>query len=105
MEASVVVCEPLKPPRLYHTENQPKVRKTTTQKRARGARAVRLFPSERKPPRDRKRGWTQGPGHLRTLMSACLRVCTCVYCSVHVEVRLAVLWVHVFDCLIGVRKI
>ena len=51
MEASVVVCEPLKPPRLCHTENQPEVRKTATQKRARGARAVlcavravRLFP-------------------------------------------------------------
>ena len=50
-EASVVVCEPLKPPRLCHTENQPEVRKTATQKRARGAhavlctvRAVRLFP-------------------------------------------------------------
>ena len=52
VEASVVVCEPLKPPRLCHTENQPEVRKTATQKRARGARAVlravravRLFPS------------------------------------------------------------
>ena len=52
MEASVVVCEPLKPPRLCHTENQPEMRKTATQKRARGARAVlcavravRLFPS------------------------------------------------------------
>ena len=51
MEASVVVCEHLKPPRLCHTENQPKVRKTAPQKRARGARAVlcavravRLFP-------------------------------------------------------------
>ena len=50
MEA-VVVCEPSKPPRLCHTENQPEVRKTATQKRARGARAVlcavhavRLFP-------------------------------------------------------------
>ena len=40
VEASVVVCEPLKPPRLCHTENQPEVRKTATQKRARGARAV-----------------------------------------------------------------
>ena len=53
MEASVVVCEPLKPPRLCHTENQPEMRKTATQKRARSARAVlcavravRLFPSE-----------------------------------------------------------
>ena len=51
MEASVVVCEPLKPPRLCHIENQPEVRKTATQKRACGARAVlcavravRLFP-------------------------------------------------------------
>ena len=52
MEASVVVCEPLKPPCFCHTENQPEVHKTATQKRARGARAVlcavravRLFPS------------------------------------------------------------
>ena len=52
VEASVVVCEPLKPPRLCHTKNQPEVCKTATQKRARGARAVlcavrvvRLFPS------------------------------------------------------------
>ena len=37
VEASVVVCEPLKPLRLCHTENQPEVRKTATQKRARGA--------------------------------------------------------------------
>ena len=37
MEASVVVCETLKPPRLCHTENQPEVRKTATEKRARGA--------------------------------------------------------------------
>ena len=36
MEASVVVCEPLKPPRLCHTKNQPEVCKTATQKRARG---------------------------------------------------------------------
>ena len=40
MEASVVVCEPLKLPRLCHTENQPEVRKTATQKRARGARGA-----------------------------------------------------------------
>ena len=53
MEASVVVCEPLKPPCFCHTENQPEVHKTATQKRARGARAVLcavravcLFPSE-----------------------------------------------------------
>ena len=32
MEASVVVCERLKPPRLCHTENQPEVRKTATPK-------------------------------------------------------------------------
>ena len=32
VEASVVVCEPLKPPRLCHTENQPEARKTATQK-------------------------------------------------------------------------
>ena len=37
MEASVVVCEPLKPPCFCHTENQPEVHKTATQKRARGA--------------------------------------------------------------------
>ena len=37
VEASVVVCEPLKPPRLCHTEDQPELRKTATQKRARGA--------------------------------------------------------------------
>ena len=56
MEASVVVCEPLKPPCFCHTENQPEVHKTATQKRARGARAVlcavravRLFPSYTSP--------------------------------------------------------
>ena len=32
VEASVVVCERLKPPRLCHTENQPEVRKTATPK-------------------------------------------------------------------------
>ena len=37
MEASLVVCEPLKPPRFCDTENQPEVRKTATQKQARGA--------------------------------------------------------------------
>ena len=43
MEASVVVCQPLRPLRPCDPENLPKIQKTRTKKRAHGACAVRSF--------------------------------------------------------------